>query len=110
MSFAGLLNTTAKVIRFTTSQGTMGGAKETPTTIINSLPCRIEALSGTERSMRGSTGVYVTHRMFCLPPADVEIAESDEIEIGSTRYEIMFVDNLQGHHLEIELAERRHEG
>ena len=112
MSFAGLLNQTCDVYRATISKATSGGAERTWAVQINDMPCRLQALRGTERAVRGSTGVEATHKLWCIPPAGETITEKDEIQIGSTRYRIAFVDDFQGlgHHLTFDLLELRDGG
>ena len=104
MSFATLMNTAVDVVRYTTTQDAIGSQARTATTVIESLPARIEGLSGYERTMSGSTGVAVTHRMYCSVQS---IYEADEIHEGSTVYEVQWVNNVAEHHLEIGLLERR---
>jgi hypothetical protein len=108
MSITHLLNKTGIVYRPTVTMSDTGGFDRTEAVLIAALRCRLEALSGSEREMRGATGVLVTHRLYCDVPT-AAITEKDEIVIDSVRYRVKFVDNVQelGHHEEILVEELR---
>ena len=102
----GLLTSSADVYRPTHSQNTMGATVDTPALHLSGLPCRIRAKSGNERAMSGARGVEATHTLYCRV---ADIVETDEMRIGTTVYDVQFVNDVdaQGHHMEIDLLERR---
>ena len=106
MVFSALMNLTATVKALTPTLGTMGGQSTTRTTL-GTMKVRMEALSGTERAIRGAEGVSVTHRLYCNKPLAFDIHEADELTIGGAVYQVHHVDDVQklGHHLEIEVEE-----
>jgi len=106
MTLAGLMNLTAVVKRRTVALGTMGG-QSTTRAAIGTMKLRLEALSGTERAIRGAEGVSVTHRLYCNKPVAFDIHEADELTIGGALYQVHHVNDPQrmGHHLEIEVEE-----
>lgn len=103
----GLYNQTGQVYRQSETVDSMGGVTKNMAAYGDAFPCRIRAMSARERNMSGSTGVDVTHRLYCA--ASVTIAEADEVRIGTTVYHVEFVNNPHGagHHLEVDLRERR---
>lgn len=105
MSFAGLMTNTCTVRRMTVTQDAFGGEVQTWAVASTGNACRLMAKSASERAMSGSTGVAVTHKLFLS--AGVDVTEADVIEIDSTEYEVKFVNNVHGHHLELDLWERR---
>jgi len=110
VSFSALLNTTASAYRNTMTQNDMGANVRTATAIITSFRCRIGQVSATERAMAGGTGVELTHRLFkSLETGAYELAEGDEVRVGTVIYDVMSVNNPDGmgHHLEADLRERR---
>ena len=106
MSFAGLMNRTANVLRLITEIDKIGGETRKWVTVKADLSCRIAPLSGRERAMSGSTGVSVTHKMYC---AVTDIIEVDEIVSGDIRYQVVCVGgDSSTHHMQIDLLELRH--
>ncbi len=105
MSFAKLLTQRCAVQRMRRTADGIGGVDEDWGPHISDLPCLVQAASGTERAMSGSTGVAVTHNMFATAGAD--ITELDRVVMDGTIYDIRFVDNVRDHHLEIALHSRR---
>jgi head-tail adaptor len=100
------MNRTANILRLTASIDKIGGEMRKWVTVKADLPCRIAPLSGRERAMFGTTGVSVTHRMYCSP---ADITEVDEIESSGTRYQVVYVGgDSAGHHMQIDLLELRH--
>jgi head-tail adaptor len=106
-AFTGLLNQSASQYRPTNSQTAIGAESRT-WALVQSFPCRLRMLKAFERQMAGQTGVVVTHRLYCAIPATA-ISEADELRINGVVYDIQSVNDSQGagHHLEIELLERR---
>jgi len=109
MSFDGLMNQELHWMSRTVASDTIGGAVETWTYEDIFIPCRVVALSGTERAMIGSRGVDITHRIFCRPKD--ELNEKDRLE-GDAIYQIEFVNNVDamGHHMELLCREIRDGG
>lgn len=104
--FSKLLTSSATTQRVTNTTSGMGATKQTWETNLASFPCRIWALRASERAMSGSTGVNVTHKMAC----DIaDIVEADRVVSGGVTYEVKFVNNVAGHHLEVELEQRKPE-
>ncbi len=105
MSFLSMMNATADVTRIATTVDAIGGAIETETTPYTDIPCRIDALSATQRAMSGSVGVEVTHRMFC--ESGYTIQDTDTVTSDSVVYDVVYPGDVHGHHMEIDLKERR---
>lgn len=107
MSFASLLNQTATIQRQTPTVDDSGGRVEGAITETE-IACRIRPLSARERAMSGAEGTDVTHRMYC---AACSISEADRVVVGSTTYEVEFVNRNPGgssaHHYEVDLREYR---
>jgi hypothetical protein len=109
MSFAGLLNATATAYRNTFTQNAMGANVTARAAVVTAFKCRVRQLSASERAMSMSRGTELTHRLYKVPSA-VEVAEGDEVEVGTTIYDVLSVYDAgggQGHHMEIDLRERR---
>lgn len=104
MTFSTLMNASASVTRPTVTSDSIGGESVVETVVISALPCRVQAKSGTERAMSGSTGVAVSHVMFC---GVADIDEADTVTVSGVDYDVVFVNNVHGHHLEVDLWERR---
>lgn len=64
----------------------------------------IEPLSGNERYISDKWQALTTYRLFC--PV-IDITESDEIEIGSEKYNIDLIQNMRNNHLEIYLIGKK---
>jgi len=101
-----MLKQSATVSRPTASEDSYGDNVLTYSTS-STIKCLIQPKGGRERAMAGSTGVEVTHTMYCLYAADV--VESDRIVVGSTIYDVVFVADSAGmnHHKQIDLREVR---
>ena len=109
MSFDGLLVDRARIIRLAMAADSLGGQKRTEAIMAVNVHCRVEGLKGMERAMLGSQGVAVTHRIYMRAPA-CGVTEADELEIGQvlvTRYLVRWVNNVAGHHLELDCEEYR---
>lgn len=103
----GLFNQAGQVYRMSQTVDGMGGVTKNMVAHGSAFPCRIRALSARERDMSGSRGVDVTHRLYCS--AVVDVTEADEVRVGTTVYQVEFVNDPHavGHHLEVDLRERR---
>ena len=113
MSFDSLLNQTCSVERIAapTTRDAVGGFVTGWASQIASVKCHIQQVSADERSMNGSIGVEVTHKLFCRPTSSA-IYETDRIKVGSVIYDIESINNVAGlgHHYEIMLREIRDGG
>ena len=107
MSLSGLLNQTASHYSMTQTTNEIGATRSVPA-LVQSFACRIAARSAYERQMSGSVGVMISHRLYCSP-LGTAIGEADEIRVGTTVYDVIFVNNVDAmsHHWQIDLAERR---
>ena len=105
--FTGMLNKTMGLYRSTDVPDSVGGTTEVWLEEQADVPCRVRALSGSERAMLGSTGVDVSHRVYCRPLADVN--EKDEFRDGDVYYRITHVNDVDkaSHHMEIDCQELR---
>ena len=102
MSFAGLLNTSVAISRFTKT-GEDGNGQPTGTwATVATVPCRIEPSAGQEIESDKEV-VISTHRMFL--EFGVSITEADRAIVGGDEYNVLLVKNAGGvgHHLEVEL-------
>lgn len=65
--------------------------------------CALETVSGSERYAVGSETVLATHRVYCT--AGVSVTEQNRVQIGSTIYTVVFVENPmeRSHHKEVML-------
>lgn len=106
MSFASNLNQQCTVYRAVRTQDAIGGIVNTWSAIISNAPCLLQAVSANNRIMSGSTGVSITHRIY-MQIQTTPIDETDEIQVGSVRYRVLFVNSVRSHHLEIDLIELR---
>ena len=103
MSIDALCNTTATVYLTTKASDAYGGWTGTSTARYSSMPCRIQAISGSERLMYGATRVDASHRMYC-PAAYSAIDPEDEVvDAAGVRYRVRFVrdPDQMGHHMEV---------
>lgn len=107
MSFDGRMNKLASLYQATVTASAMGGGAREWTLALLLHPCRLDAVSATERAMSGSTGVAVTHRMYCRNPVGVTVSEKDRWQVAGIMYEVVFVNDVQGDHMEIDLLELR---
>lgn len=103
-AFEQNLKQRATVRRPTQVETELGGTTHQMGAHLASVPCALHVASGTERIIRGSPGVEVTHYLYT---SIHDIREGDEVEVDSIAYDVMFVGNVQGHHLKIELASER---
>jgi len=99
-------NLSGQVYRGTVTVGGMGDASRTMAVSGAAFACRIRQASATERSMSGSRGVDISHRMYCA--ATVDVLPADEVHIGTIIYRIENVNDVDqmGHHLEVDMRER----
>lgn len=63
--------------------------------------CALETAGGNERYAVGSETVLATHRIYCS--ADVSISEKNRVQIDSTIYTVVFVEDPmeRAHHKEV---------
>ena len=63
--------------------------------------CALETASGNERYAVGSENVLATHRLYCS--AGVSISEQNRVQINSTIYTVVFVEDPmeRAHHKEV---------
>jgi head-tail adaptor len=112
MSFDSLMNQQARLYRRTVADDAIGGQVETwrPTRLF--MPCRIQALSLTERAMMGSRGVDVTHRIFLRPDPIRKPNEKDKLLIGGVTYQLEGINDVDkmGHHIQADAREMRDGG
>lgn len=108
MSFDGLMNQTATFYRATRTRDSLK-SEAVVWSSLGTARVRVWALSATERAMLGGTGTDITHRLACRP-ADFTPLEKDEVQIGSTRYGIKFINDVDAvsHHWQLDLQELRH--
>jgi SPP1 family predicted phage head-tail adaptor len=108
VSFAALLNKTATVYRLTPAGqlDEYGTEKDTFQPQPETVRGRLQPVSGRERAMLGSVGVDITHYFYTS--VDANIDEADELQIGSTRYYVLYVGgDSSEHHKKITLQEQR---
>ena len=110
-----MMNSQARLYRRTVADDAIGGQVETwrPTRLF--IPCRVMALSLTERAMMGSRGVDVTHRIFMRPDPIRKPNEKDKLEIGGldgVTYQIEGINDVDkmGHHIQADCRELRDGG
>lgn len=91
-----------------TSDG-LGGTAEAELSVGGYIPCRCEALRGTERLIYAREGVDVSHRLWC--GGNVALNAGRQVRIGDTNYDVQFVRERGGRtkHLEVDLLELRHD-
>lgn len=106
MSFSSQLRGRANLYRSTRTQDGIGGVTDTWTLTISQFPCLVQAKSADKGDMSGSIGVAVTHRLYAMTQSVVPV-EKDEVEVSGVRYRVKFVNNVRGHHLELDLEELR---
>lgn len=97
---------TARVDKKVTTQNDMGGAVDTYTPRISSLPCRICKHLNREADEFGKLTVRETYQGYCAATtATKEIIESDRLVIGSGVFEIKGIYNPGGldRHLKLNL-------
>jgi head-tail adaptor len=104
MSFLSQLKQQGDLYRTTQTQDALGGVVDAWVKVAALFPCLVQALSASKRAMSGSIGVDVTHRLYC---GVLITAEKDEIEVDGVRYRVLFVNNVRGHHMELDLEELR---
>lgn len=107
IAIASLCNTTATVWQKTLTSDVYGTATAALTARYTSIPCRIQAISLSERSAYGAIRIDVTHKMYCS--ADYGgIGHSDEVtDAAGTRYRVTTVrdPDQMGHHTEVVMTE-----
>ncbi len=74
------------------------------------MPCRIQPMSGKERSLYSRETSEITHKMF-YEARFTGVLEEDRVKDGTLVYDIIAVRNidLMDHHFEAELKEIRAE-
>ena len=108
MSFHDLMNKKATVKRLTKTDDAYGSWSEVSDTRYTGMPCRVQPMSGRERSLYDSERVLVTHKMFCPGQFD-DLDEKDVVYVDGVLYRVKVVRDIDllGHHLEIEMEEIR---
>lgn len=104
MSIESLFNTSATVLRFTSSDGSWGSVDSYVEA--ESVPCRIRALSGNEYR-DGKIRGEATHKVYL--PANAPFDISDRLRINGIVYDVIppayNSGGGAGHHLEVCLKE-----
>lgn len=113
MSYTGLLNTTAQVLRRSATRDAYGVGIVAEAIVYVALPVRVQALTGEMARVTEGQRLTASHRMFC--PLGTELMEGDIIKHNdgySTRtLRVVFINHNaagQGHHVEVFLREPEH--
>ena len=95
------MNSTAHLQRMTMTSDGAGGRAEAWTTIYSNMPCRIQPMGGSERSIYRTEGVEATDKIFVQP--DYTFTEKDRIYFGTRIFELLLVRNIDemNHHQEL---------
>ena len=108
MSIGLLLNQTCQISRNTAgSADVWGQPAESWDVVEGGVRCRIEGLSGREVREQ-LQGVSVSHNGYFL--AGVDLHEADRVVVGTTSYEVLYVNTMPGgvaNHVEAQLKELR---
>lgn len=103
MSYLGLLSQTCTIRRNTSDTVSASGEQTRGyTDLATGVPCEIQPVKGkTERYDFGDV-IEASFRGFFLPGQDIR--PGDKVVVGSTEYDVLFVDPVRGHHIEADLA------
>lgn len=107
MSLLHLYNNRMDVFTKSEDRTPTGGVdEETLTPKYTNEPCLIEIRTGGELEIRGKESLNITHWLYC--DTNLDILETDVIDVGTRRYDVELVDDVQEreHHLEVGLILR----
>lgn len=109
MSLASRLQTHTATIQYAmfdeNSLDGMGGKNPASWVTRSTQQCLVQPLSGKEILSGGQETMIATHRLFVMDTPDIR--RTDRVVVGSTTYDVVFVENSGGisHHLEVLLKE-----
>jgi len=99
MSYESLLIKSGTILRATTVTTSASGEEtKTYTPVTTGVPCDVQVTSGGEVQYPFGTMVESNAKAFFLP--GVDIREDDRLLVDGLTYEVLFVENVRGHHLE----------
>ena len=86
---SGLYPDVAQILSVTSTADGQGGFTEAWGTLTRNVPCRIDALVGSERQTDGSLRAFTTLEVtFAF---DVTVSEANRIEVGDNVYHVTYV-------------------
>jgi hypothetical protein len=96
-----LFKNSIAITRANTTKSNTGELESAGFSAIATVQGDIQAKSGRLRSLEYGKEVEANYIMYCTIAA---VKEGDKVSLNGTDYKAMFVNNIQGHHLEVDLA------